>query len=221
VERTKRKNKKGIKKMNIKFILPVMIEKIADKCIASYDLDPHNLMIVDNSKRGFCKKYIEKGFDVYSHPENLGVPASWNIGMKSDADFLFIVSESLIFNKGFSELIEKLQFANEWGLLTNQAWHCIGFTRKTIEKVGLFDEQFYPAYFEDTDYCYRLKINHIHNEGNNNMPKVEIDVTCQGTALVLKSGLVSVKFDRLIEYYKHKWGGLPDQEKFLTPFNQG
>jgi GT2 family glycosyltransferase len=29
--------------------------------------------------------------------------------------------------------------------------------RSTIQKIGVFDEQFHPCYFEDSDYCYRAK----------------------------------------------------------------
>ena len=55
-------------------------------------------------------------------------------------------------------MVEVTKQANEYGLLTEEAWHCIGFTRKTFDKVGMFDEQFYPGYYEDNDYGYRLKI---------------------------------------------------------------
>ena len=209
------------KKVNIKFVIPVIIEEITDKCLSKYDLDWKQLILVDNSKDGFCKKYLDKGAEIRFHPENLGVAGSWNYGIRSDADFLWIISSSLIFNKGFSELIEKTKEANEYGLLTDEAWHCIGFTRKTFDKVGMFDEQFYPGYYEDNDFGYRLKLAGIHNHPDfPSLPKVKIDVTCQGTATTLKSGLVKPRFDLLQEYYKRKWGGLPGNEKFIIPFNQ-
>ena len=206
--------------MSVKFVIPVIMEDVTDKCLASYDLDWSLLMLIDNSKDGFAKKYIDRGVDVKFHPENLGVSGSWNYGIRTEADFLWILSSSLIFNNGFSELIKKMEFADEYGLLTDQAWHCIGFTKKTFDKVGFFDEQFYPGYFEDTDYLYRLKLAGIHNSVEHNLPKVDIDVTCQGTAMALKSGAVNVRFDVLQEYYKRKWGGYPGEEKFIIPFNQ-
>jgi len=207
--------------MNIKFVIPVIIQEITEKCLASYDLDWEQLIIVDNSKNSFAKKYIERGAEVRMHPQNLGVSGSWNYGIGSDAEFLWIISSSLIFNQGFSELVDRIDQANEYGLLTDQAWHCIGFTRKTLDTVGMFDEQFYPGYYEDNDYGWRLQLAGIHNAPNHpSMPKIDIDVTCQGTATTLKSGLISVRFDLLQDYYRHKWGGLPGSERFTKPFNQ-
>lgn len=207
--------------MNTKFVIPVMIEEITDKCLASYDLDWSQLILVDNSKEGFCKKYLGKGAEIRFHPDNLGVAGSWNYGIRSDAEFLWIISSTLIFNQGFSELIRKMEFANEYGLLTDEAWHCIGFSRKTFDTVGIFDEQFYPGYYEDNDYGYRLQLAHIHNAPNYpSMPKVAVDITSQGVATTLKAGLVHPRFDLLREYYKKKWGGYPSEEKFVTPFNQ-
>lgn len=31
-------------------------------------------------------------------------------------------------------------------------WSAFAITKKMVEKVGLFDENFYPLYFEDFDY---------------------------------------------------------------------
>jgi len=205
--------------MNVKFVIPIIVEEVTDKCLKTYDLDWSQLVLVDNSKESFGKKYEGRGAKIFYYPDNLGVPASWNLGIKEPSDFLWIVSSSVIFNHGFSELIEKTQFANEWGLLTEESWHCIGFTRKTLDLVGMFDEKFYPAYYEDNDYGYRLKLADIHQGEHNNLPKVGLDVTSQGIAMTLKAGKVSVRFDLLEEYYKKKWGGSPRSETYTTPFN--
>ena len=59
-----------------------------------------------------------------------------------------------------------------------------------------------------------LKLAGIHNHPDfPSLPKVKVDVTCQGTATTLKSGLVKPRFDLLQEYYKRKWGGYPGEEK--------
>lgn len=207
--------------MNVKFVMPVVIEELTDKCLSGYDLDWKQLILVDNSLDQFAKKYIERGAVVHSNPTNIGVSASWNIGTQSDADFLFIISQSMRFNKGFSEMISKLDQANEYGLLTTEGFHCIGFTRKTFDTVGNFDEMFYPGYFEDNDFLYRLRLAGIHGDGVHTLPKVELDAICQGNALTLKSGkIANVRFDILCNYYIRKWGGSPGHETFTKPFNQ-
>ena len=35
---------------------------------------------------------------------------------------------------------------------------CFMIGREALEKVGPFDENFYPAYFEDNDYHYRIRL---------------------------------------------------------------
>lgn len=204
----------------IKIVIPVIIEKVTDKCLDRFDIDYQQLILIDNSRESFAKKYEGRGAQIYYHPENLGVPGSWNLGLKSEADFVWIVSSSLIFNAGFSELVEKMPQANEWGLLTDQAWHCIGFTRKTVDTIGYFDEQFYPGYYEDNDYGYRLQLAGIHNDGVHELPKVSLDVHNQGNALTMRSGIVNVKFYRNQEYYQNKWGGLPGKEVYTAPFGR-
>ena len=207
--------------MNIKFVIPVIVEEVTDRCLETYDLDWKQLILVDNSKNSFAKKYEGRGTEIHYYPNNLGVSASWNIGVKSDAEFLWIVSSSMIFNKGFSELVEATNnLADEYGLLSDHGWHCIGFTRKTFGIVGMFDEEFYPGYFEDNSYAYRLKINNIHNIGNHNIARVDINATCQGTALALKAGVVHPEFTQLRELYKKMWGGYPGEETYLTKFNK-
>lgn len=205
--------------MNIKFVIPFMLEEVTDKCLEKYDLPWSQLILIDNSKDSFGKKYEGRGAKIFYYPENIGIAAAWNLGVKEDFDFLWIISSSMIFNKGFSELKEATKQANEWGLLTTEAWHCIGFTKKTFDLIGLFDEQFKPAYYEDNDFMYRIKLAGIHDVGHAALPKVSLDTTCQGQAVTLKSGAITVRFDLLEDYYKRKWGGTPGKETYLTPFN--
>lgn len=38
--------------------------------------------------------------------------------------------------------------------VTGAAW---GFRREVMEQIGLLDEEFWPGYYEDTDYCFRAR----------------------------------------------------------------
>ena len=89
----------------------------------------------------------------------------------------------------------------------------------TIEKIGWFDEKFYPAYFEDNDYHYRIRMNGFKAVKTNQ-------------ALYFHFGSRTIKDDEKVkekcnigyaanrEYYIQKWGGEPGKETFKTPFGK-
>ena len=86
------------------------------------------------------------------------------------------------------------------------------------DKVGKFDEGFFPAYFEDNDWHYRIKLLgfkaitlptamfYHYGSGTQNADK--------GNPLVK-----GIQFDRNRDYYAKKWGGTPEAEKYIKPFN--
>jgi len=78
-------------------------------------------------------------------------------------------------------------------------------------KPGLFDEKFYPAYFEDNDYHYRLRLAglaayktnraafyHFGSLTKNNNPEIQRQIS--ETYLINEA------------YYARKWNGLPGHE---------
>jgi len=96
---------------------------------------------------------------------------------------------------------------------------CFMMTKEAIDKIGYFDERFYPAYFEDNDYHYRIK-------------QAGYKATKNSRALYFHYGSRTIKDNALIktkanigyaanaEYYDQKWGGAPSKEKYHTPFNK-
>lgn len=97
---------------------------------------------------------------------------------------------------------------------------CFMISRETVEKVGFFDEGFFPAYFEDNDYHYRLKLVGGTDCAIANTRAVFIHYgsrtqnQSQG-APVVPGDL----FGKNQEYFARKWGGVPSGEKFSRPFN--
>ena len=90
--------------------------------------------------------------------------------------------------------------------------------QKTLDKVGYFDENFYPAYFEDNDYHYRIKLAGLKAYRTNQ-------------ALYFHYGSRTIKDNKYVktnrnqtflanqEFFKEKWGDVPGKEKYTTPFN--
>lgn len=94
----------------------------------------------------------------------------------------------------------------------------MGEPGKLLSEIGLFDENFYPAYFEDNDHHYRIRLAG-HKAGR---------VT---SAWIYHRGSVTQNKDRKRpvvppkqfrsnrRYYISKWGGPPGQEVNVHPYN--
>lgn len=211
-------------------IVPAMVPAIFENCFNSLDASVKNkLLVIDNSKDGFAWKY---DVDSEHHPENIGIPRAWNIGarkvLEQGLDYLVVMSSTMVFDRGMLDFVQYMESnTNPWGLETQHIWHLIALKRKMIERCGLFDENFYPGYYEDSDYIRRWELNGIHNpmSQTQKLPKVQVAAGLQGNATAIKSGL-KVNMGASRQYFIDKWGYEPlydSQESrdrlYLYPFN--
>lgn len=211
-------------------ILPALLEDIATPCIESLspEVKKHTLLI-DNSTSGFAHK-----FDIQSehHPENLGVSRSWNIGarrvVKEKLDYLIMLSATMVFEEGMEDFLAQLK--HPWGVESRFGWHLVAMGRPTFERIGYFDENFYPAYYEDADFGHRLHLAGIQSafweEEDKRFPIVEVNARRQGIALTLASGVLHIDFISIYQYFKQKWSYLADfgnheqrEAMYKYPFN--
>lgn len=97
---------------------------------------------------------------------------------------------------------------------------CFMITPSVYQEIGSFDENIYPAYFEDNDYHHR-----IHLAGMKTANLAEVPIFHRGSKTQnhdLNAPVVSSKqFESNRNYYKYKWGGVPGEEKYPTPYNNG
>lgn len=159
--------------------------------------------------------------------ENRGVAAGWNIGiaraMEMGINDFVISNDDVYFEDGArpSELIAPLN--NNTAISMPNAgigFACFGMNASTIDRVGWFDENFTPAYFEDNDYIYRAKLIDLR------YAYTETKVVHEGSKTQFWFGdgdeerVVSHdRFRRNREYFISKWGGQPLEERFGVPFN--
>jgi len=92
-------------------------------------------------------------------PSNLGVAAAWNLIIKLEphAPYWVISNFDVTFPPGSLARFEEFQTG---GLVLSAAappWACFALHDETVQHVGLFDEAFYPAYWEDIDYERRVR----------------------------------------------------------------
>jgi GT2 family glycosyltransferase len=147
-------------------IVPVLNRyDLLDRMVSSIDYPVRHLLIIDN---GASDVLEDMAIDVpacVEHttylpmPANLGVAASWNLGIKSFPydDRWFIVSNDVRFEPG---ALERLSEARVDAITLSSMfphWQafCLGY--EAVRRVGLADEAFFPAYFEDSDLDRRAQ----------------------------------------------------------------
>jgi GT2 family glycosyltransferase len=91
--------------------------------------------------------------------------------------------------------------------------------KSTYEKVGKFDERYYPAYFEDNDYHYRMRLLGLKAYKLRDAPFFHYGSrTIKSSEIMQEKSNAGYVVNR--QYYIEKWGGIPGEEKYKTPYNK-
>ena len=144
--------------------------------IESIDYPVDNYVLFNNGGSNEVVKYIDdlfkedhpfiKNKQICHLPSNLGVQAGWNLIFKSNmfAPYWIIASHDVSFTDGILEEMHEATKDIEVGMVYPSAgdfgWGSYDlFLMKNwvVDKIGLFDENFYPAYFEDFDHAIIIK----------------------------------------------------------------
>lgn len=202
--------------MTYTLIIPAINEARTRRCMASM-AGPHENVIVVNNSPSEMNLPWQPG-RLVQPGRNLGVAASWNIGVRSvlehGHDYLAIVSTSLEFIDG-SDVGWIARFGEEpEGVFSDYGWHLIAIGRQTFERVGFFDEQFF-SYFEDTDFMYRMVLAGLND--NYFGPWHDCAVYDEGWHLHFESP--GNNYGRASMRYAAKWGGSPHEECWFHPYN--
>lgn len=183
------------------------------------DFKNTEIVICDNGNQQIVTR--EKRFVKYTPVKNLGVSASWNMLMDyaSMADYTHVLMLNDDIYLGLNEeqillFIERNLDADFFCCLQN--WCSFILPVKTFHQIGLFDENIYPAYFEDNDYHYRMYLAKIKME----FTAFLNPVVYRNSMTIAKDPSINSNFMKNREYYINKWGGLPSQEQYVTPFNR-
>ena len=150
------------------------------KQIDSVDFPVENYLIIDNGSNGENTEEIQslinkphnyiKNFTLATMPYNIGCAAGWNMVIKTymHSPYWIITSHDVSFGPGFLEEMYTEAQDNEVGMVFGNggdfnlgSFDCFLIKDTTIQSHGLFDENFYPAYCEDSDYIMRLHVKSI------------------------------------------------------------
>jgi GT2 family glycosyltransferase len=133
---------------------------LLDRMLKSVDCHVGHLVVIDNSGRGIVGGSGPwERMTVLPMPTNLGVAASWNLALRLAyrEPWVLICSDDMWWP--VNAMHEFVAQSSEDSLVVSQTWpHWCAFTigMSVVKRVGMFDEGYFPAYFEDTDYERRL-----------------------------------------------------------------
>lgn len=147
---------------------------------------------------------------------NLGVAASWNLILDlAGAELVVIANDDIVLGiEMFGAIATVLESAP---FVSGVGWALFGQTPECTRRVGPYDENFWPAYFEDVDYEIRLSRAGITPEHAFSTPLRHV---MGSTAKRLGRAWISPHVERNRRYLIAKWGGDSAQTaKYADPFD--
>lgn len=181
------------------------------------------VMVIDNSA-GQLRAHEFHNQPVYIHtpPFNFGCAKTWNMFMRENDDQVIIANDDVEFLPNTVEHFRDhfKDGAQFMGANGSNAFSLFCLRKSTWETVGPFDEQFWPAYYEDNDYMRRMKISGIpltffvghwyHHVGSATIASYTSAEKSEHQRQFAANG----------QRYKDKWGGPPNAERYTAPYNQ-
>lgn len=208
------------------------------------------LIAVVNGFRGSDDDYawVKDSFDIVEINDRNNLARAWNKGIRKaleqGADYVLVINLDLVFHSEFLQKIVAFAaehsdaliwsgrpWINQESLETvplEEGWNneadmsCFMIDKRLFEKIGEFDEQYEPAYHEDKDMLYRIKVAGGVVKECFSARYFHIDRTTLKGAMVNNDVALlettRMQMDLSMERYAKKWGGLPGDEKFIVPY---
>jgi GT2 family glycosyltransferase len=174
--------------------------------------------ILDNGRQDIEFEYGV----VHNFQSNIGVGASWNFLcdrlFEGGCDNALILNDDIYLGNKLDSIEDLLSKKKNKGQLLRATpdWCAFIISKKVWNEVGRFDECFFPAYYEDKSYEYRMKLK--------GMMPIKTPVL---NPYVYKNSQTGAKDNSILEaskknkqLYIDMWGGEPEREKFKKPFNE-
>lgn len=160
------------------------------------------------------------------------VSAAWNFGISQalDAGCEYIIvanDDSYVANEeAIPAMLRHMWDNNLWIVRTYyrasdeylKGFHFFLIHKDIVDKVGYFDETFWPAYFEDDDYHYRCMLIDPSKTDKIlvNVPH-EKSVTLKSMSKEEREEMYKLMEENEVRY-SNKWGGPPDHERWTMPY---
>jgi GT2 family glycosyltransferase len=209
---------------NIKLVVAIPTINRADllnEALAKYfeDFKNTHIAICDNGKQEIITR--EENFMIYRPEQNLGVAGSWNMLMdyadKIDATHVLVLNDDIYLGRTEHEVKMIIKNNSDADFINSfQNW-CSYILKVDIwKKVGGFDTEFFPAYFEDNSFDYKMTL----AEAKKSWTSFLDPIVYRNSMTIAKDPTLNQKFAQNRQTYIDMWGGLPSEEKYKTKFNK-
>jgi GT2 family glycosyltransferase len=190
------------------------------RCVSSIDYPVGQVTIVNNGNDPGVTDAIARieqderfKVRVFTPPRNLGVAASWNwiLQEQPEAPFWVLVGNDIQFTPGDLARIDAAVRANpESAVLTaNEGYSLMAVTQTGVNEVGYFDENFYPAYYEDVDYERRLILSGASYGAVFGIHAIHGEAPNWGSSTINSNRLLRLRYKLVARlnrgYFRRKW----------------
>jgi GT2 family glycosyltransferase len=183
------------------------------------DFPNTTIYIVDNGSQKIESKIKHPNVEVIESEKNIGVAASWNLlcdKIFKENDYAIILNDDIYLGRKDWEIDDLLKNYKRAFYCCTQDFASFIIPKGTYKRIGQFDDVFYPAYYEDNDYEYRLKL-----WGLQPFRIPFLNPFLYATSQTLeKEPTLKKMTDLNKQRYIDKWGGEPKREKFKKPYNK-
>ena len=201
------------------------------------DFPTTRIIVYDNGAQDISTLYLR---DALSRPSvarlttlekedgsNIGVAAAWNkicerafggfdVSGSHKVENILMLNDDIYLGRKESHILQLIEkYKDDDFIIGEKGWCSFVLPKKTFEKIGSFDEEFWPAYFEDGDYRYRMQL-----QGMSYITAPELTpVYFRESMTRQKDPSLNQHFEKNKMRYNEKWGGLPELEMYDFPFN--
>jgi len=203
------------------------------RLIRSIDYPVEKLVIVDNGDDPAVFAVLEQlnrtgdyPFEIYYPGYNLGVASSWNwICRNNPAEYWLLIGSDIQLARGDLAKIDRFVRDNPQYVQCPANWgHSLFAIRQSaFDGAGYFDQNMWPAYSEDQDHCYRIKLAGLKWADVPDVHAVHGEPPLWGSSTVWSDPELNKKSAvtqaNNAEYYRRKWGGNVGSETFTHPFD--
>ncbi len=178
------------------------------------------LLIVDNGDQDL--EFGHEKVEVFLPGRNLGVAASWNFGLHElfanpSTTHVLVLNDDICLREGslrnFKEVLR--QHPDRWFFTGTYEWSAWAMAREGRDRIleadgYVFDERFFPAYFEDNDFDRRFS----GRFPDRRLPDIDAlaPLVSRHSSSVERDPSLNARFGDNRDYYVRKWGGAPGEE---------